>query len=60
MSGWTKGSRYWKIAPLFVLLAAGLAVWFEDASVFTNVTVTWMALAGGKSVVSSYKGTDGS
>ena len=57
MNGWTKDSRFWKITPFVVLLSAGLAVYFGDHSVFTNITMVWVGLAGGKSVVGTYKGT---
>ena len=56
MNEWTKNSRFWKITPWVVLLSAALAIYFDESGVFTNITMTWMALAGGKSVVNSYKG----
>lgn len=54
MSGWTKGSRYYTVGPLFVLLSAGLAVHFGESSVFVTLATTWMALAGGKSIVDEH------
>ncbi len=56
---WTRNSRFWTVTPWVVLLSAALAIYFGESGVFTNVTMTWMALAGGKSVVSTYKGTEG-
>ena len=54
MIAWTKGSRYWTIAPLFVVLSAFLAVHFKEPSVFVTLATTWMALAGGKSIVDEH------
>ena len=52
---WLKGSRFWSITPWFVVLAAFLAWHFEDPSVFVNVTVPWMAGAGAKTTVDTWK-----
>jgi len=56
MNGWTKNSRFWKVTPWIVLLSAGLAVYFNEPTTFIAVVTPWITLAGGKSIVSTYRG----
>ena len=58
MNGWTRNSRFWRITPWVVLLSAVLAMYFKESSVFTGVTMVWMGLAGSKSIVSTYTGSE--
>lgn len=58
MNGWARNSRFWKIAPWVVLLSAGLSVYFSDLSSFTTIATVFMTVAGGKSIVSTYTGTE--
>ena len=50
-----KGSRFWMITPPFVLLAALMALKFDDPSVFTNITLVWMGGAGAKTTADVIK-----
>ena len=58
MNGWTRTSRCWGIAPGGVRLSPGRAMYFRESSVFTGVTMVWMGLAGSKSIVSTYTGSE--
>ena len=59
MNDWTRGSRFWKITPWIVLLSAVLAVYLKDPMPFISVTAPWITVAGGKSIMSTHKGSEG-
>ena len=58
MNGWARNSRFWKVTPWVVLLSAALAIYFDDPTTFVAVTGPWITAAGGKSIVSTYRGTE--
>ena len=58
MNGWTRGSRFWRITPWVVLLSAVLAMFFDDPATFIAVTAPWITVAGGKSIMSTHRGTE--
>ena len=58
MNGWARNSRFWKITPWVVLLSAALSILFDDPTAFIAVTSPWITVAGGKSIVSTYRGTE--
>lgn len=49
MEKWHGGSRFWRIAPLVILLSAVLAMYFDDPNTFTAVAVVIMGGASAKS-----------
>ena len=58
VTGWTRNSRFWRITPWVVLLSALLALYFDDPAAFIAVTSPWITVAGGKSMVSTYRGSE--
>ena len=58
MNGWVRNSRFWKVTPWVVLLSAALAIYFDDPVPFISITAPWITVAGGKSIVSTYRGTE--
>ncbi len=58
MNGWVRNSRFWKFTPWVVLLSAALAIYFDDPVPFISITAPWITVAGGKSIVSTYRGTE--
>lgn len=59
MRALTKGSRFWTFAPWVWVASVPMSIHFNDASVFTQVSVVFLGLGGAKSVVSSYRGNGG-
>ena len=48
---WHGDSRFWRIVPYFIVLAALLAVYFDAPSVFTAPLTSFITVAGAQSVV---------
>ena len=55
---WHQGSRFWRIAPLFVLLAAALSVYFDEPGVFTGPLITFLGGAGAQTAARHYRKTE--
>ena len=57
MTKWTKGSRFYQLSPIVLVATWVLCAYLKDSTGWITVTTTWMALAGAKSAVGSFKGT---